>query len=111
MLALLLLLFYLLRGVSLYLSLLTPVWGAVVQPEWMVVRGSKPVALVTLAIPGPCSASLAVSSATCVSAATALLSAWRSDSRSSSQCAKTLTFASRSFLRDSELFLWFKHSS
>jgi hypothetical protein len=34
-----------------YSTLLTPVWGVVVQPEWVLVRGTRPVALVTLAIP------------------------------------------------------------
>lgn len=32
-------------------SLQTPVWGAVVAPEWVLVRGTRPVAVVTLAIP------------------------------------------------------------
>ena len=34
-----------------YAALQTPVWGVTVQPEWVLVRGSAPVAVVTLAIP------------------------------------------------------------
>jgi hypothetical protein len=32
-------------------GLLTPVWGVVVAPEWVLVTGTQPVAVVTLAIP------------------------------------------------------------
>jgi len=34
-----------------YAALQTPVWGVTVQPEWVLVRGTAPVAVVTLAIP------------------------------------------------------------
>ena len=30
---------------------LTPVWGVVIRPEWVVVKGTQPVAVVTLAVP------------------------------------------------------------
>ena len=43
--------FLLARLAAWYRTLLTPVWGVVVQPDWVVVRGTRPVALVTLAIP------------------------------------------------------------
>jgi hypothetical protein len=39
------------RACTRYLTLLTPVLGVAVQPHWVLVRGTKPVALATLAIP------------------------------------------------------------
>ena len=39
------------RAVAWYCTVLTPVWGVVVSPDWVVVRGTKAVAVVTLAIP------------------------------------------------------------
>lgn len=34
-----------------WLALQTPVWGVVVRPEWVLVTGTQPVAVVTLAVP------------------------------------------------------------